>query len=376
MTISLNAPSINPATTAPQLLLEFAGQYRAPLTDELYSRAQQSENPELLEQYVNTWTTTFGPLNHHDDGDFENFVETMARFDSAWRAFGPQNTMIRHLTSEHESSLHRFDGVVVVPTDEVAAPAPDFVFGPVSSWGSGHGQDAEQASDPADNYWHIPAFKELSARKWMLAGYFPDDPNHPDILEAIQELFDQGVRRFVVKGTSSKTMLEIFELTVRPTEMYSSSSEIPGEITDGVQHLEGRSEVFLVQEFISMNNEYRFFMAGNQPASGAACIEDFTPLDSRGTAFDVRVERRRHGGAIREDQEVVHRMLEFAQSAGKLMHEQAPALGTAWVMDLAINPTTDQVVLIELNPARNSGLYASSPTTWMSGVREWLEQSR
>jgi hypothetical protein len=41
-------------------------------------------------------------------------------------------------------------------------------------------------------------------------------------------------------------------------------------------------------------------------------------------------------------------------------------------MDLAINADTDEIVLIELNPARNAGLYASSPSTWMEAVRDWV----
>jgi hypothetical protein len=78
---------------------------------------------------------------------------------------------------------------------------------------------------------------------------------------------------------------------------------------------------------------------------------------------------------VAENTAVTDRLRAFAADAGALLHEQAPDLGAAWVMDLAINQDTDEVVLIELNPARNAGLYASSPSAWMGGVRDWVAEA-
>lgn len=75
------------------------------------------------------------------------------------------------------------------------------------------------------------------------------------------------------------------------------------------------------------------------------------------------------------DRDVTDRLRTFAEIAGRILHEQAPELGAAWVMDLAINQATNEVVLIELNPARNAGLYASCPSAWMSGVRDWVAEA-
>jgi hypothetical protein len=349
---------------APQLLLEFNHNFPAPMPEKL-----QHENAPALAQYLNSWTRAFGEPNHREDGDVEHFIENMARFDAASRAFGYANTRILHTAGKHLSSLCGFDGEPILSAEEALLPEPDFVFGPVSSWGSGHGNSDR---DIADHYWDIPAFEELSGRRWALAGFFPDDQNEPDLLAVLQGMFDDGVRRFVVKGTAAKTLLVDFTLTVRPATLFGRGTEIPPEVTDGVMHREGHSRVFLVQEHIPMVDEYRFFMAGNQPASGAGCIEHFTPLDSRGTAFDGQVEGKRNSGNVRDDVEVVNRLREFAMVAGRGLHDQAPALGAAWVMDLAINQDTGDVVLIELNPARNAGLYASSPSAWMGAVRDWV----
>lgn len=350
--------------TAPQLQLEFNHDFPAPMPGKL-----RHENAALLNQYLNSWTRAFGEPNHREDGDVEHFIENMARFDAASRAFGYPNTRILHTAGKYLSSLCEFNGAPILPAEEALLPTADFVFGPVSSWGSGHGHELDRGI--ADHYWDIPAFEDLSGRQWALAGYFPDDQNEQDLLGVLQGMFDDGIRDFVVKGTDAKTLLVKFTLTVRPVSLYGRT-EIPSEILDSSLHLEGRSRVFLVQEQIPMVDEYRFFMAGNRPVSGAGCIEHFTPLDARGPAFDGRVEGKRNSGNVRMDRDVTDRLRSFAEEAGAVLYEQAPELGAAWVMDLAINQDTDEVVLIELNPARNAGLYTSCPSAWMGAVRDWV----
>lgn len=348
---------------SPNLQLEFVSRYPAPPAERL-----RHENTALLEQYLRSWTRTFGEPNYQEDGDFENFVETMARFDAAGRVFGYGNTTVMDHAGEHlVSHFQLLDGAPILPGEETV---PDFVFGPVATWGSGHLHSSE-GSDIADNYWEIPAFRELSGRRWALAGFYPDDPDSRDLLEVLQAMFDDGIRSVVVKGTAPKTLLVKFDLTVRPVSLYR---DIPMGITDGVMHREGDSGVFLVQERIPMVHEYRIFMAGPVPAAGAGCVEDFTPLDGRGETFDTRVEGVRGSGEVIHDPARVAGLVDFARDAGALLHGQAPELGSAWVMDLALNPVSGEIVVIELNPARNAGLYASSPTAWMEGVRGYLQR--
>lgn len=345
---------------SPQLLLEFVSGFPAPPAERL-----QHENSGLLSQYLQSWTRMFGEPNHREDGDFEHFVENMARFDAAGLAFGYGNTTVLNHAGEHlVAHFQLLDGAPVLPGEETA---PDFVFGPVATWGRGHQHRSNEGSNLADHYWDIPAFRELSGRRWELAGFYPDDPNARDLLEVLQDLFDDGVRSFVVKGTEPKTMLVTFDLAQRPVSLYGD--EIPSEITDGVMHREGQSNVFLVQERIPLVHEYRFFMAGPAPASGAGCIEHFTPLDGRGDAFDIRVEDVRGSGTVANNDAMVRALKAFASQSGARLYGQAPQLGHAWVMDVALNPATGQFVVIELNPPRNAGLYASSPQAWMAAVR-------
>lgn len=344
---------------SPRLLLEFVSEFPAPPVERL-----QHENFGLLSQYLKSWTRLFGEPNHREDGDFEHFVENMARYDAAGLAFGYGNTTVMNHAGEHlVSHFQLLDGAPILPGEETE---PDFVFGPVAKWGHGH-QYRSEGSDIADRYWDIPAFRQLSGRRWELAGFYPDDPNARDLLEVLQDLFDDGVRSFVVKGTEPKTMLVKFDLAQRPVSLYGD--EVPSEITDGVMHREGHSNVFLVQERIPMVHEYRCFMAGPVPASGAGCIEEFTPLDGHGDAFDIRVEDVRGSGTVANNDAMVRALKDFAGYAGALLYGQAPQLGHAWVMDVALNSSTGEFVVIELNPPRNAGLYASSPQAWMAAVR-------
>lgn len=332
------------AGNGPTVRLCFNGRYPAPPSAEL-----RHPNAAVLDRYLDTWTAAFGPLNHQPGADFEHFVEMTARFDAALRAFGPENA------------------VVINEPETTTDPAGDgFTFGPVSTWfGSDH-----HATGSTDTYWANPAFRELAGRRWELAGLYPEDPQAVDLIDVLQALFDAGVRDFVVKGTAPKTLLTKFTLTGRPESLFSP--DVPEEIYGATMHLEGNSRVFLVQERLPLAHEYRVFMAGDTPAAGAGCIEHFTPLDSRGDAFDTRLEGTRGSGIITDDPALTERLVEYARTAGSALHRADPGLGYAWVLDVAINTATNEPVVIELNPARNAGLYASNPHAWMEAVRDKL----
>lgn len=356
MTITL--PTSNAGTSSPRALLEFYSQYPAPMPELLVH-----ENQELLNRYLTSWSTYLGPLNHSEDADFEHFVETAARFDSALHAFGPEDCVLVNSQTPSVVTITDLRTGAILPDH---GQDEDFVWGPVASkWGSSHGLP----TDPADAYWKIPAFKEFAGRELALAGFCTEDGH--DIVDVLGELFDQGVRDFVVKGTASKTMLERFILSSKPTSLFGSG--IPEEVYGGAMHREGRAEVFLVQEAICMLDEYRLFMVGPNPVTGAGCIEEFTPLDGIGETFDPRVSGLRSHAEVRTDPARVAELVAFGRELGASLFAQAPDLGTTWVLDVAMNPETGTPIVIELNPSRNAGLYASRPEIWMSAAQTYLQ---
>ncbi|PQZ93656.1 hypothetical protein CQ018_08310 [Arthrobacter sp. MYb227] len=64
----------------------------------------------------------------------------------------------------------------------------------------------------------------------------------------------------------------------------------------------------------------------------------------------------------------------FGHVVGPQLFAQAPSLGDVWVMDIAINSDTGEPVVIELNPAHNSGLYASQPRIRMQYVHRRIRE--
>lgn len=333
----------------PTVRLSFTGQYPAPP-----SAALRHPNAALLDRYLDSWTAAFGPLNHQEDADYEHFVEMIARFDAALRAFGPENAAV---FDESEAA------------GDTIADEADFAFGPVGTWG----HREHRASGSADTYWNNPAFRELSGRRWELAGLYPEKPGARDITESLQGMYDAGVRDFVVKGTAPKSMLSKFTLAERPASLFSAG--VPEDLYMYFMHMEGSSDVFLVQERLPLAHEYRVFMAGDTPAAGAGCIEHFTPLDGRGDAFDTRLEGIRGSSTITDEPALTERLVNFARTAGAALHRADPGLGDAWVLDVAINTATDEPFVIEINPPRNAGLYASDPQVWLEAVRDRLART-
>lgn len=334
------------------LLLDLSPNFPAPLLENL-----RHQNQAELERLLARWTEAFGAPAHSVAGDFERWVEYAYRFDAATEAFGATNTTVRTKGQDF------YNLATNSPVNEPLSP--DFVFGPVGRFES----RSHSVASPDGMYWRIPAFKKFAGRRWALAGYHPESGQ--DLIKVLQQLFDEGVRKFVVKGTHPKTGIWVFELSERPVDYFSLG--MPGDLTEVVgYHYIGASEVFLVQEWILMVDEYRLFMVGPRPVSGAGCIEHHTPLDNDGQAFDSKVSGIRSSPAVRADQDCVNSLLEFGFDAGQEFFAQAPSLGDIWVMDVAINADTGEPAVVELNPARNSGLYASQPSRWMQDVHNRL----
>ena len=168
------------AGNGPTVRLCFNGRYPAPPSAEL-----RHPNAAVLDRYLDTWTTAFGPLNHQPGADFEHFVEMTARFDAALRAFGPENA------------------VVINEPETTTDPAGDgFTFGPVSTWfGSDH-----HATGSTDTYWANPAFRELSGRRWELAGLYPEDPQAVDLIDVLQGLDIRLLDHIIVAGEETYSM--------------------------------------------------------------------------------------------------------------------------------------------------------------------------
>lgn len=128
-----------------------------------------------------------------------------------------------------------------------------------------------------------------------------------------------------------------------------------------LERISGERDNVLVQEVNLMTHETRLFMADGEVVSGAACIEEHTPLDrEEGQGILPPVfELGRNGGERVRDEAAAERLVAFAREAAGMIVAEEPELRN-FVLDAAIGP--DGVpVLIELNPLVDSGLYANDP---------------
>ena len=119
--------------------------------------------------------------------------------------------------------------------------------------------------------------------------------------------------------------------------------------TDGVP-------VYLVQELIGMNHEYRTVVIGGKVVAGAGCVESHIPACKDGPgAFDAKTEPRRNQGGV-ADHGLASGYAAFAQGVADAMRAADPDM-LSGTIDLATG-AEGMPLVIETNPASQFGLYA------------------
>jgi hypothetical protein len=121
----------------------------------------------------------------------------------------------------------------------------------------------------------------------------------------------------------------------------------------------GRKDALLVQDCVTMTHEYRVFVVDGQAVAGAGCIEEFSPLHNRGDKFDMRTREVRMSedgpSQVAERPDIVSRYVSAAPRIIDDLISGNPDMRT-FVVDLCL--INDKVAVVEVNPSRNSGLYA------------------
>lgn len=196
-------------------------------------------------------------------------------------------------------------------------------------------------------YWTWPAFLANARRSIEVLPY-------EEAHAAVARVHGRGRDAFV-KATVQKSL-------TMPVPRGSSLSEEMGDLA--YSFIDGGPAI-IVQESVEMTYEYRIFMIGGVPVTGAGCIESTTPLDHRErigapAGFDCAMEATRSGGRAAEptpeDVARVKGYLAFAERAGvELSAQGAPR---CYGLDLC---TVDGgIAIVEVNPFHlgQIGLYA------------------
>lgn len=111
-----------------------------------------------------------------------------------------------------------------------------------------------------------------------------------------------------------------------------------------------------------MRYEYRTFIIGQKPVTGAGCFDDFSPLDNEGLAFDTRVREYRFAdvpGPLESRPDIVKTLVDFAWKVADELTAEMPYLDR-YVIDTALDENGCPLV-IELNGESNAGFYACRP---------------
>ena len=301
---------------------------------------------------LKTWNSAIGGREVNHEADYEDFYEQAARLHAAIEGFGPENVWLRYMRRPFADYAKNLATGKKKPADELEH-LPRYGAQP----GGIHDRVTDEQEQLAGNYHQAEAFGRLAGRKLALGGFGTGDDG--DAARIITGMMSEGVTDFFIKGTRTKS--GIWQVSPKPG---STPTEIDLDIiasdgSYGLMMLEGRPGTMLIQERVEMTFEYRLFIVHGRVVTGAGCIEEFTPLDNRGAAFDTRVQRHRNKSAVMDDQERVYGLLDFAEGAVAAFAAEVPELHT-YVMDLAFGPDQKPLV-IELNGMLNSGLYATDP---------------
>lgn len=207
----------------------------------------------------------------------------------------------------------------------------------------------------ADRYATMEAFAQHAGRTTGVVSHSEADNA---LVTAVHALFDHGEQVVRVK-VAARAKYGMYRIGAPdPLTPDTIRGALWSEMGWTLEHLDDVQGAFLVQQEVPMRCEYRLFVVGHNPVTGAGCIDVHTPLDNRALPFDSAVERVRGDGQIVHDPEVVRTLAEFGREvAGGIAVEQ-PLL-SEYALDVALGP--DGPLVVEVNGLRNSGLYASDP---------------
>ena len=288
-----------------------------------------------------------------EDGDYEDFYEQAARLDAALSAFGAENIWLT--VSQHREGDARNLGTGETRRISELEHLPRYGLQASQS----HREVDQAQAHLAADYYKYEAFLSRAGRRIVVCGYAPEKEGALDLGHVLARFAADGIRKAFLKVNLNK-------YATFPVDLPEGFA--PGDATAalyraldyGATYLEGGTANFQAQEFVTMEYEYRVFVVGNCAVSAAGCIEEFTPLDNNGYAFDNQLRRNRQDLSPVEVEPAIAGILTgFARNAIDALALEVPEL-TDYVIDVAMDPSGSPLI-VELNPLLNAGLYASQP---------------
>jgi hypothetical protein len=210
-------------------------------------------------------------------------------------------------------------------------------------------------------YWNR-GFWAHAGRKMSFATFDDgqgDTPLDENLIEQLKARRDAGDEFAMVKVCASKR--GVTRIPLKGQTDKSISKSLVDRFDWTLIETAGRKDAYLVQDFVAMTHEYRVFVVDGVPVAGAGCVEEHTPMDNDGSAFDVKTRRYRTTEVGQPRDSVLARpdIVEAYRRAlplfvGDLIAAR-PEMRT-FVVDLCM--VNGKPAIVELNGMRNSGEYA------------------
>lgn len=320
---------------------------------------RRESHPIGAEQYAPAitaaWLAAF-PDSRPEERDKEDWVEN-ACFLEAFTRLGLEHEIMEKAGNVRVSS----SSDLLIEGDGEAAFFHMGISGSDHATGIQHSLPLQKPSrtEPISRYARSQAFISTAGRKLAFAA-----PDGESIDEAVREIVPGDGEIFI--KTLKKEMARRFDIKAGSSPWHQMCDHDP-DLPWTIMQFEGSGvPYFLVQGVIEPQYEYRMFMVGDRPVTGAGCVEAFTPLDNQ-AVFDAKMEPVRNRTEVVTMPGVVDAYLAFAEKFGREF-AQENGKDLAYSLDLCIDRRTGSVVPIELNPPMNLGRYASDVDAWVLAI--------
>ncbi len=208
-------------------------------------------------------------------------------------------------------------------------------------------------SSLANQYYSFQTFLNNSGRDIVLCG-LSDDEKEIHLFDVIVDFSNKGIQKAVLKATEVKSGLELIEI---PPDLKRQDVEkvLPDYFWDMFINKEGYANCFTLQEFVNMDKEYRFIVIDGELVCGSGTDPKLTPLDNQGL-FDRKVFSKINNERVVLSNDLIKKYKDFALKVISLNKLEQPLL-LDYTLDVAI--CGDNMLIVELNPLDNFGLYAN-----------------
>lgn len=289
------------------------------------------------------------PDRYGEEETLEDLHRTLVAIDKLTEKNIPFE-VVSDINSYAQTNIHTLQGTPIIGALPTTEHDKWLVSGDSSLY-------SVSATSNVDKYYTFTTFQDFAARDVIPMSVcdrrFLDESESTELLtlqEAADKLIEQGIYTFFVKNSESKGLIVRGPLT---------------DIEDQIKEYEPLHYAsHLIQPEVRFHYEYRVFVVGHTPVTGAGRVLSHSSLNNNGKDFMDIFTKNPSNGTPGEPTEtnstLAHRFEHFAHVFARRFRDENPDLPN-YCVDFGICTTTSGDVLpaaVEMNTLINAGLYA------------------